>query len=174
MSERQSLQIGRYYEVPTVLGILANYRWEWPVIGQKHEDAEIIQFTDLHYHIDWRFVDARVLKRMVTWYKSSKYGPSHLLGIPLTQGDWAHQKTLPEPVIKRLKCKRDFPTFPQVRWLNHLEAKYEHCVLKAPVCPHRGIALDSLPCNEDGIVECPAHGLRWNLKTGELVKRCAV
>jgi hypothetical protein len=169
MIESNPYQIGRYYQVPTVLGTLANCRWDWPVIGPLHEDAEIIGFPDLHYHIDWRFVSARLYVRMVDWYGFSKYGASHLLALPLHQGLRAHQIELPKPVIKRLMCKRDFPAYPRISWLNQLEEKYQDCVLKTAVCPHRGIALDNLPCNEDGIVTCPGHGLQWNLRTGKIV-----
>ncbi len=42
-----------------------------------------------------------------------------------------------------------------------------------PVCPHRGFPLASLSVDADGCVTCPGHGLRWSLRSGELVSRYA-
>ena len=43
---------------------------------------------------------------------------------------------------------------------------------KNPVCPHKGTCLKGLPVrrlNTTDYVECPLHGLRWDVRTGELL-----
>lgn len=39
------------------------------------------------------------------------------------------------------------------------------------ICPHQNIRLEGVPVNSSGIVTCPAHGLQWNTKTGDLIPR---
>lgn len=85
------------------------------------------------------------------------------------------QQTLGTPALRRMKCVREFPTYPLKLlsgprgWLPKLEAAYADCKLKpGMVCPHRGIPLADVPA-VDGIVTCPGHGLRWNVATGELL-----
>ena len=162
--------VGRYYTVPTVRGKVYSDLYDWPVMGPEHEDAEFINFPHQHYHVDWRFVPERLFNSI------GKYGlNTSILGTPLMNGEksngrWLHEHGLPDPLMKRLRCKREFPEYPKAPWMKDLEEKYEGCRLKTAICPHRGIALDNLPCNEDGIVTCPAHGLRWNIKTGEMVR----
>lgn len=51
----KSPEVGKFYLVrcidhPNVKG---NHRW-LPVIGPWHEDAEIVGFSDHHFHYDWR------------------------------------------------------------------------------------------------------------------------
>jgi hypothetical protein len=47
--------VGKFYMVPCVW-----YYGEWmPVIGPRHDDKEVIGFTDKHYHKDVRFVSDR-------------------------------------------------------------------------------------------------------------------
>lgn len=41
-----------------------------------------------------------------------------------------------------------------------------------PVCPHKGIALHSVPII-NGCIDCPGHGLRFDATTGEIVSRYA-
>ncbi len=161
--------IGRYYPIPTVRGRVYDYLHDWPVMGPEHEDAEFINFPHQHYHIDWRFVPGRLFNALDGGWIS-------VVALPLmgksSGGLGPNPDGLPNPVMRRLKCKRELPAYPgeKATWLPRLEEKYQDCRLKTPICPHRGIALDNLPCNEDGVVTCPGHGLRWNIKTGELVR----
>lgn len=72
-------------------------------------------------------------------------------------------------VYRRLKCRRELPPYPyeQARWLPKLELAYAHARLKNGICPHKGVNLRSCPIM-NGIVTCPAHGLRWQVDSGEL------
>lgn len=51
-----TVEVGRFYLVNTVQRIDGA---TLPIHGPLHEDAEIINFPHLHWHIDWRFVDKR-------------------------------------------------------------------------------------------------------------------
>ena len=170
MSDRNTYIVGKFYDVPTVYRLIYGVRMDWPVIGPMHEDAEIINFPWEHYHIDWRFVPVRICRSVaVKWHS---YGLAGVYAIVLHARPEVHPKGLPAPVMKRMKCKMEFPEFPEhvARWLHELRKKYAGCKLKpGMVCPHRGVPLASLP-SVDGIVTCPAHGLKWNVETGELVQ----
>lgn len=38
------------------------------------------------------------------------------------------------------------------------------------ICPHRGADLSHCPPDEHGVVECPMHGVKWNIHTGQMVR----
>ena len=53
---REPPVVGRFYMVPTV-----RYKWryrmsDWPVIGPRHNDAMLLNFKPMHYHVDGRFI----------------------------------------------------------------------------------------------------------------------
>lgn len=93
-----------------------------------------------------------------------------------------------QPVMKRRKCRRVMPTFPQInsttlpdshkhpdssaRWARMEIAQAFTCNRLKPgnICPHRGIDLTPF-AQPDGTAVCPGHGLRWDLRTGELMPR---
>ena len=80
------------------------------------------------------------------------------------------------PLLRRRLCHRRMPAdawAPAPAWHSVLTRVYRDRVidLERPVCPHRGIPLDGLPCTRRGVVTCPGHGLRWNLRTGKIVTR---
>lgn len=165
--DNQPYIVGNYYQVPTVYGMLFDTMNHWPVMLPMHEDAEIIGFPYKHYHIDWRFVPTAFFKRQ---YVGGSW--RSVFGIVLHSSPQKNEDGFPEPVMRRLKCKREFDAYPHhlAKWKQELESKYQDCILKTPVCPHQGVRLDNLPCNKEGHVTCPAHGLVWNINTGELVK----
>lgn len=166
-------QIGRCYRVPTVHGILSNMERDWPVFLPIHEDTEIIEFPYWHYHVDWRFVAEKELRMVSGFYVTENY--DWAAAVPLMERNDGYLATLNVglqnfPVVyKRLKCRRDPVGFPQTPgWIAALEAKHHHCKAKHGICPHRGVDMTSIP-PVDGIVTCPAHGLRWRAETWELV-----
>jgi hypothetical protein len=182
-------EIGKFYLVPCVrVGLNAKTVWMdsncWvPVIGPKHIDAEHLEFTYEHYHIDWRFVGR-------TAWKYATSGPSgSALGRVLTNSDGDAYKPLlnTPPALRRIKCKREMPTFPTrkqipdrwgtdhgIKWERLERAQAITCNKLKPgnICPHRGIDLTSF-AQPDGTAVCPGPGLRWNLNTGELMPRFA-
>jgi hypothetical protein len=158
-------EVGKFYRVPCVW---INEFWGakniWiPVIGPMHEDADLINFKPRHWHIDWRFAP----KRVVPTFPGQIYGTVLCKDL---RGDAIAETKGPE--LKLRKMQREWPTYPfkQVEsvWLPKLREAFKGHRLKGMVCPHRGIPLQGCPQDGD-VVTCPGHGLRWNIKTGELV-----
>lgn len=160
--------VGVVYLVPCV-----RREGAWlPVTGPRHEDRDIVKFDFEHWHYDFRFVPTKVFRSM-TWE-----GARAPHGCVLITDDGAG-KRLPDVgsqvEYRRMKCRREAPAYPteraETRWLVGLRDAYADKRVKCGKCPHRGLPLESLP-REPGtdIVTCPGHGLRWDLKTGELVR----
>ncbi len=162
--------VGQYYMVPTV-----EYRYfgrldDWPVIGPKHEDAEILKFPWHHYHIDGRFLNAR----RVAFVLNQQLGSiEDIIGRrPLnymTYGVDPHP--YPDPIYKRLRCRTaafDYPhgNQPAIKRMREMFASKSLTGPCKRICPHRGAHLGSVSPNEHGIITCPLHGLRWNAATG--------
>lgn len=160
LTETVVAKVGKFYRVPTVRGRLYSTIRNWPVMGPKHEDGEFINFPYQHYHIDWRFVPEADFRRV---------GYSHY-GIPLCESARINENGLGAPTVRLRKCQREWWPYPRVAasWLKKLEPAFAGCKLKNMICPHRGISLVGAP-QEGDVVTCPGHGLRWNVKTGELV-----
>lgn len=161
--------IGEKYLVPCVM-----YRNDWtPVLGRCHDDKEIIGFSDRHWHYDYRFVSQEEFDH----YAGSYGGEMKIMARLVAEKD-VTEGPIPKPLI----CLRRMPIFPhefidwrgeikEVPYLRDLEKQFEKTKLNCAKCPHRGFDLSQLPQNRNGDVTCPGHGLRWNAKTGELVKR---
>lgn len=177
-------EIGRIYNVPTIL-VPGRNAWSElfsgvavPIIGPLHEDAEFIGFKDQHWHVDWRFVSARVFARL----------PRHSIRPPLIfQASKVITETMTVGAILRArrKCRREPLHFPdrftdsgflenrrEIPWLRALELAFAGHSAKCGVCPHRGISLAGQPI-VDGARVCPGHGLRWDATTGSLAPRMA-
>lgn len=167
--------IGTYYAVPCMFvepgrcrlaSFIPSSGW-LPVLGPQHEDAEHLNFPHQHYHIDWRFVPERNFAR-----SSSRWSSRSAMVLTSTS---ERLKLHGSPVLKRRKCLREMPTFPESpgpRWAALERAQFERCSKLKPgnICPHRGIDLTPFAM-ADGTAICPGHGLRWNLKTGDLMAR---
>ena len=166
-------EIGRFYNVMTVIGSLSGIKNAWPVIGGKHEDSEIIDFPHFHYHIDWRFVSQRKLSLSLASLFAERrlFDRERLYGLILHEG--SVNSDLPEPVIRRRKFRGDFEeiigVYPPAPWKRQLQIAYQDYRLKKDmICPHRGLSLKSCQIIND-VVTCPGHGLCWNVKTGKLI-----
>lgn len=163
--------VGKYYMVPCVevtsgaSGLTVGW---WPVTGTQHEDAEVVGFKPRHWHYDFRFLTANQHKQK--WLER---------GSVLTVAqDWGGGLTpvpgiIPKTLHQKRRCMRAQSEFPRARagWLKELEGAYADKRVTCGKCPHRGLPLESLP-REPGTdnVVCPGHGLRWDLKTGQLVR----
>lgn len=158
-----SYTIGKYYAVPCIKNPPWPSAGRWlPIIGPLHEDAEIVKFEYLHWHIDWRFVSGRFLSSTDSVSRRSVLARVLVLDV------------FHEVIIRKMKCKRAMPEFPNASWLVELEPLFARCRLSRDlVCPHRGIPLAGCPV-KDGLVVCPGHGLRWNVTTGELKRTTGV
>jgi hypothetical protein len=186
VTENIHFEIGKRYSVPCVKTV-KNHKWdrlwrgEWiPVIGPEHQDAEIIGFPWKHWHVDWRFASEGVFKRTVRQkfgFQDSGIVFNYVLQrFPVQQeNDGTKYETdeafhLGEVAVRRVTCKRAMPAYPYklATWLPKLATACAGMRMKNMVCPHRGMPLKGCPLNGD-VVTCPGHGLRWNVKTGELV-----
>lgn len=128
-----------------------------PIMGEEHTDAEIGN-PRLHYHVDYRFMDDDLLKR---WkYKNEK---------EIRNPIWFTDTIKFKIINKNMKCLRNFNTYKDLD-VKTLESLYENLEIivsnNCKLCPHRGFLLEG-----KGIVQCPGHGLNWNLNTNKLVKR---
>lgn len=143
--------------------ILGHLAW-WPILGPRHDDRELVATSRPHYHVDWRYVPDR-LYRIIR-----RESNSGVQGVVLLADDSA-------PVVREFALRREAPDAQLFEcqhiapWLPKLEASFAGCKLKSLTCPHKGIPLDGVKPDSNGIVTCPGHGLRWHLATGELVAR---
>ena len=170
-------EVGHLYLVPCMY-VDPEVRTSWmpvdgwvPIFGPRHSDAEELQFPVEHYHVDWRFVPEAAFK-----WACRPYVPTPL-GQVLSKTDRSGLNGVPVP--KRRKCRRPMPIFPRVtlgesgmRWKRLEQAMTKSCSRLKPgnICPHRGIDLTPYAA-ADGTAVCPGHGLRWNLTTGQLIRR---
>lgn len=158
--------IGRHYLVPTVRYPFRGKVNDWPVIGPRHEDAEIIGFPDNHYHLDGRFLSLRQVDLVAIdapGYDGLEYG---VAGRPLCYASNSlHPDPHPPVIWRRRLCRRHlgYPTeIAMMLWLPQLiEAYAGHILGPHRICPHRGAPLASIKPDDHGVVTCPLHGLRW-------------
>lgn len=184
-----TFEVGKFYRVPCLLtknrladGWSTLWNGEWiPVIGPLHRDDGPVEFPWLHWHVDLRFVSDRVFKEMEIGAPATKspyamplqkhplgWSPTNWRGEEKTGDSFVEGET----IMKLRKCRRAFPAYPSRHafWLPKLHEEFKDVRLKGMVCPHRGIPLDGCPRKGD-VVTCPGHGLRWNVKTGALVRQ---
>jgi hypothetical protein len=157
--EIEPYEVGKFYRIPTVK-VMYNFVFSiWPVLGTWHEDAEMINFPDYHYHFDARFLTERQAE--VVDDNAIRPGEGVFKNVVLYEAS--------EIVVRLRKCRRIYAKYPAARvpWMGALEAEYGRNVLKSAVCPHRRTPLDGLQV-ENGCVTCPLHGLLWNCETGKL------
>lgn len=170
-------KVGEFYRVPCLqvrsLRLkMTPYGNVWvPVIGPKHSDPDI-GATWQHYHIDWRFVSDRMFENC----SLSVTGTPH--GSVISHDNYRlHDGIKGTPSLKRRKCKRVMPSFPArpCGVFASMEASQrQRCdrLKDGHTCPHRGIDLRPF-VQADGTAICPGHGMRWDLRTGELLARHA-
>ena len=188
-------QVGRFYNVLHVRtkwpDEYDNRKPHWvPVIGPAHNDIEVIGFEPEHWHVDFRFLDARTKRRAaakdiegaeVYSLPVSAIWPEDYDSTSRHRSGYITVSSIPsaDPVIdssrylrvKRSRCKADYPGSPfTLPWLRELERAYADTRLKAGlICPHKGADLSTFEPDERDCVTCPLHGLTWNVRTGELV-----
>lgn len=160
--------VGQMYMVPCVFSTSWT-EWdssggEWqPVTGPPHSDAEYINVDKTHYHYDTRFLSEAQIRTI-------DKGAWLFAGDPIKAIATHYTKLERRPLV----CQRAVLHFKREPWSADLENGYADKRVKCGTCPHRGLPLLSLP-REPGtdIVTCPGHGLRWDLKTGALVRPSA-
>lgn len=156
-------QIGDFFMVRTVEFNRNNKVFHFPVVDKMHRDGKH-GLDKPHYHIDWRFMPEFELEAHSNWnnniYKKAYCNNSEFF-TPITKDEVIREYY---NCFQYLRDNRKFPEwgFPS------LEKAMKNCKMVNMKCPHHGTNLVS--CKPvDGVVTCPQHGLKWNVKTGELV-----
>ena len=189
--EAKPLGNGRYH-VPCIRAESneSGIAW-WPIVGQWHEDGEIIGFPIWHFHIDWRFADETELKMAQNTSRQPlaeviTAGMIRPVGEYGRDDDTAENPTEKDPTATLPNARRTMWLRYEVRqmrrqatvmwpattwWFPKLEAKFANARLGGTngwVCPHRAVDLESMVLPEATTVQCPLHGLRWCTKTRRL------
>ena len=155
---------GRFYLVRCVQGKWNGAIGMWPVWGPRHVDPSV-GFPWVHYHINRYFVD--------------EFDQMHAARTPISEDHPGHNQTLPEPILRRRKCKMSVPcAFPHElamksgnKWKVFLKSFVGVQCRRGNgwVCPHRGLDLGIMAPDKDGVITCPLHGVRVNAETGVVV-----
>lgn len=103
---KETLEVGKFYSVPTAFGLFGyKYDW-WPVLGPMHDDIEVIGFPYVHYHYDFRFFNAD------QWAWAVRYS-NGIPGRHVMHESAGAPDTKPSPVwFRRRKYQREYPDFP--------------------------------------------------------------
>jgi hypothetical protein len=147
-----------------------------PVLGQFHLDQEIIGFSYVHIHIDYRFVQFSY--NTGDWINGGIVKPaklatySDLLYHPLVVKHASASevaKILESVAVRELVCLHPALEYQPAEFSRKLYNKFCYDTVPATpeaVCPHRGIRLADGHTNCAGVRTCPGHGLRWS-STGQ-------
>ena len=181
------------WAVPTVHANLGDHctigcdRW-WPIRGRWHEDGDVIGFEQWHWHVDWRFVTGKLREEVLEWMQVRDRKPNAVVPRVITGRDMTIARDAGrEPTPVRLAgwprrqylrtwllAKVDEPelTWEGIwpMWEGALAQRYRHARItpgRNARCPHRGVDLSDVEPDEDGVIECPLHGLRWCANTGD-------
>jgi hypothetical protein len=163
---REPPVVGQFYMVPAIEYPYCGLVDKWAVLGPKHADAEFLQFTEHHYHIDARFLTASQERRILNWL------PSRYSTIEECAGGWPlsnRDVKLPDgrPALIKRKCRRQTYGY-AFDWQPGIKALHDHFAGREAIrlddgrilCPHRKADLTQFPPDADGMVTCPLHGLR--------------
>lgn len=167
--------VGETYLVPCLRSLTGRLL---PIIGPLHADPEL-QVPRAHGHLDLRFVTEEAAREVAHLSHGNRSLKCQLLIVasPFSKllgslfltlvYDWRGTGISIEPLV----CLRDMPPYNRLgaeRWIEGLEARYQHASLTNGRCPHRGFPLLSLPL-ENGRRVCPGHGLCFSAE-GRLVR----
>jgi nitrite reductase/ring-hydroxylating ferredoxin subunit len=135
---------------------------DWvPTFGEAHTDVSL-DFPHLHFHYDRRFVRhleaVRVAAAICVMGRKSRK-----IEFPTaaTETVWMAAKCITpnEGLTDGATWPSEGRLFPQ-----YADSQVTDCQR----CPHRNAPLNGLPV-VNGVVRCPAHGLRWSVEDGSLV-----
>lgn len=181
--------VGETYLVPTVPVVFKHPSRRvirCAVIGPPHSDPEF-GVGGVHVHHDERFTPEEVLDLLrqynpdplAVFVEDLPYGMREVRGLSDLPSDeeavgWYRQVLEYLPMV----CVREFRTsMPPVSvmpdYFPRLAEAMGNARMKCLTCPHKGFPLAGVKPDDGGVVLCPAHGMRWNLATGEFVPTTA-
>lgn len=154
--------VGKFYLVECVK--LERDGWV-PVIGVPHNDPELGAYWQ-HQHKDVRFANASVM------YEDCI--EKELVRAPAME-------YVIERGLRKMLCKRTMPEYPH-EYLAENVTTYQRVYkpfhkafagrkVLCGKCPHKGMPLESLPKDKNGMVICNGHGLKIDMNKGEVVSR---
>ena len=185
MPERQLTMTALLDRVPCVLGIWAGLReprW-WPVLPSPlHHDKEYLDFPAWHFHVDGRYLtNYQNQAALGDLAARNKFGfhPMYISPLVTFVRPGTHERIFNNEDVDRVKsfltgCRRTrllqqlrpmppTPAYSEAGSFQRLFDAYPDPVAAGGRCPHKGADLTGLPCNSDGTVTCPLHGLRVRL-----------
>jgi Rieske [2Fe-2S] domain len=136
-------------------------RLDWvPILEPIHDDHEL-GFTIKHYNYDLRF--SKILVGAATVIAVNE---------KMTKIRFPTEET--EIVHQRKKCYHESPLSFRDNYrkiVRTLEVLNKDKRLENWICPHRGTSLKNCPVGaQDTSVICPVHGLKWCIRSGNLIK----
>lgn len=163
-AQPQELVVGKMYKVKCIRGKISAYMSWWPILGDLHEDRELIGFPHDHAHVDARFL---------TDPQAEFLSFRGVFSTPLQIGNTLNEQGPLQEKFRWLRCRRVMPEYPvgAAPWLSKMEQVYASAKLKGMRCPHRGVDLTSCPRLPGNVVTCPLHGLSWDATNGGIVPR---
>jgi hypothetical protein len=117
--------------------------------------------TEKHYHHDFRFWEDKAFELIRQRSDKEKI---NIFGYVAPVRNYPVVEWMPKA------CCREMPEW-NCRVIRRFQDDYRYRFIKAcpdrqPVCPHRGCSLRGLKQDARCVVRCPAHGLKWNLRSG--------
>jgi hypothetical protein len=156
---KRPLRKGERLLVPCLVKEYFDTIYITPIINHPHNDRENGQ-EEIHYHTDYRFVkfdkNGAIKREHSRHCFADEFRPQ-----PIINGDLEYFIL---PVINEI-----FFGATAVGLIKKSKLKHK-CIHKGK-CPHRGYDLSQVRPDEDGIITCPLHGLKFNAETGELLNK---
>ena len=185
--------IGAFYRRPCVRAHWPTTQIHWlPVLGPIHSDREHIKADFQHLHVDYRFLnleirrslddliddcgDIRCINRVYSRTISHVWPRGHDEPVELNKIHPMEIHPSSWISVRPRKYQGPYPPYPyeNVPWLHELSQAYaERTLIEGTICPHRGTDLAGFVPDDDGVVTCPLHGLRWCVGTGRIVANTA-
>lgn len=170
-----------YFPISSMEELSSEDMWV-PIYGPPHKDLHVLKVGSpgpTHYHVDTRFLT----KAQAAKLDSAKNRNMNICARIIM--DRSRDKVLPEMQfeVKELECVATQPVMAArtvndftnesayqtyCRFTSCLENDFAGAKMVNMVCPHQGMSLSGCPV-VGGLVQCPLHGLKWNIKTGNLV-----
>jgi nitrite reductase/ring-hydroxylating ferredoxin subunit len=167
-------QVGHTYPVRFAFGELTKIRGWWPVVGRAHDDGRD-GVGHRHFTVDWRFVpddavralmgfDADRLPRLALHcvladYKAGRFD----LPVQIRGAEMVREAPGLDDSIFNVKSEVSLAAMEN----RHRDDR----LLPGFICPHNGTPVLEGRRISDTVFECPSHGLRWDIATGEMCPR---